>query len=445
MPVNVTINGTEYKEVKELEMFGVVWRPAVDVIDKPTASLRIIGNGDYDVTKYAKVEVRTGQISYSNLSVELSSSTILIGSTEQDILNLVSRVTIYKISGGQMGLVELRPEVLTVVIMTQSGQIESGVNNIRFIYEDATYNTRIDGVEAQASVTQLFAGYSISELGGSASGNVKIVDDSIFLVLSPEAGYRFFNANVTVEETVPGADKPINISDRVVSAIISDNRISVTILNAVSGAVYTVSAFAVDKNSYATISIKTNNAKLSVGNEKYTEYVDYIQTTEKDKVYNFIADANYTFGSISTFACVASDGSAPSYSIEKTGSTAALTMNAVMGGITYNIIATSEVVETFAVTVQKSGENTDKCWVQEFGGTFDKGSVNVNSLSSLVLHLVIASGYSLTPRAPEFVVRNGPLRVDYTISGNDSSGYTLIIPNIHKNDFISLIMYIKEK
>lgn len=443
MPVNVTIDGVEYKNVKELEQYGVVWRPAVDVIDKPTASLRIIGNGDYDVTKYAKVEVRTGQTSYSNLSVELSSSTILIGSTEQDILNLVSRATIYQISGGQMGLVELRPEVLTVVIMTQSGQIESGVNNIRFIYEDATYNTRIDGVEAQASVTQLFAGYSISELGGSTSGNVKIVNDNISLILSPEAGYRFFDSTVTVKETVPGAEKPIDISDRVVSAIVSDNRISVTILNAVSGAEYTVSAFAVDKNSYATISIKTNNAKLLLNNEKYTEYIDYIQTTEKDKVYNFVADANYTFGNASTFACVASDGSTPSYTVDKTGSNAALTMNTVIGGITYNVIATSEVSETFSVSVSKGGTNVDQCTFLEFGGM--SGNVKVNNFGSLVLHLTIASGYSLTPRIPDLIVYVNSALSTYSVTGSDSSGYTLTIPNLHKGDSIQLSLNIKEK
>lgn len=443
MPVNVTINGTEYKEVKELEMFGVIWRPAVDVIDKPTASLRIIGNGDYDVTKYAKVEVRTGQTSYSNLSVELYSSTILIGSTEQDILNLVSRATIYQISGGQMGLVELRPEVLTVVIMTQSGQIESGVNNIRFIYEDATYNTRIDGVEAQASATQLGAGYSISELGGSASGNVKIVNDNISLILSPEAGYRFFDSTITVKETVPGAEKPIDISDRVVSAIVSDNRISVTILNAVSGATYTVSAFAVDKNSYATISIKTNNAKLLLNNEKYTEYIDYIQTTEKDKVYNFVADADYTFGDISAFACVASDGSTSSYSVDKTGSNAALVMKTVKGGVTYNIIATAEVIETFSVSVTKGGTNVDQCTFLEFGGM--SGNVKVNNFGSLVLHLTIASGYSLTPRVPDLIVYVNSALSTYSVTGSDSNGYTLTIPNLHKGDSIQLSLNIKEK
>lgn len=444
MPVNVTINGTEYKEVKELEMFGVVWRPAADVIDKPTASLRIIGNGDYDVTKYAKVEVRTGYISYSNLSVELSSTAILIGSTKQDVLNLVSRATIYQISSGQMGLVELLPESLTVVILTASGQIESGVNNIRFVYEDATYNTRIDGVEAQASVTQLGAGYSISELDGSASGNVKIANDSISLILSPEAGYRFFDSTVTVKETVPGADE-IDISDRVVSAIVSDNRISVTILNAVSGAAYTVTAFAVDKNSYATISIKTNNAKLLVFGEKYTEYIDYIQTTEKDKAYNFVADADYTFGNSSTFACVASDGSTPSYSVDKTGSNAALTMNTVTGGITYNVIATSEVIETFSVSVSKGGTNFDKCWIQEFGGISSSGSVNVNIFGSLVLHFTIASGYSLTPRVPDLIVYVNSALSNYSITGSDSSGYTLTISNLHKNDSVRLLLNIKEK
>ena len=44
MPVNVTIDGTEYKEVKELEMFGIVWRPAADVVDKPTETLEIMAN-----------------------------------------------------------------------------------------------------------------------------------------------------------------------------------------------------------------------------------------------------------------------------------------------------------------------------------------------------------------------------------------------------------------
>lgn len=443
MPVNVIINGTEYKEVKELEMFGVVWRPAADVIDKPTAFLRIIGNGDYDVTNYAKVKVRTGHTSYSNLSVELSSTEILIGSTEQDILNFVSRATIYQISGGQMGLVELLPESLTVVIVAQSGRIESGVNNIRFIYEDATYDTKIDGVEAQASITQLLAGYSISELGGSASGNVKIVNDSISLILSPEAGYRFFNANVTVTEKVPGASTEIDISDRVVSAIVSDNRVSVTIPNAISGAAYTVSAFAVDKNSYATISIKTNNAKLLLNNEKYTEYIDYIQTTEKDKVYNFVADANYTFGNASTFACVASDGSTPSYSVDRTGSNAALTMNTVTGGITYNIIATSEVIELFSVLVSKGGTNVDQCTFLEFGGM--SGNVKVNNFGFLVLHLTLASGYSLTPRVPDLIVYVNSALSTYSVTGSDSSGYTLTIPNLHKGDSIQLSLNIKEK
>lgn len=443
MPVNVTINGTEYKEVKELEMFGVVWRPAADVIDKPTASLRIIGNGDYDVTKYAKVEVRTSYASYSNLSVELSSTAILIGSIEQDILNLVSRVTIYKISGGQTEWIELSPDVLNVNIIKPSGKIESGVNTVRFSYENCFYEIKIDGVEAQASVTQLGAGYSISELGGSVSGNVKIVNDNISLILSPEAGYRFFDSTVTVKETVPGAEKPIDISDRVVSAIVSDNRISVTILNAVSGATYTVSAFAVDKNSYATISIKTNNAKLLLNNEKYTEYIDYIQTTEKDKVYNFVADANYTFGNASTFACVASDGSAPSYTVDKTGSNAALTMNTVIGGITYNVIATSEVIETFSVSVSKGGTNVDQCTFLEFGGT--SGNVKVNNFGSLVLHLTIASGYSLTPRVPDLIVYVNSALSTYSVTGSDSSGYTLTIPNLHKGDSIQLSLNIKEK
>lgn len=443
MPVNVTINGTEYKEVKELEMFGVIWRPAVDVIDKPTASLRIIGNGDYDVTKYAKVEVRTSYASYSNLSVELSSTAILIGSTEQDVLNIVSRVTIYKISGGQTEWIELSPDILNVNIIKPSGKIESGVNTVRFSYENCFYEIKIDGVEAQASVTQLGAGYSISELGGSASGNVKIVNDNISLILSPEAGYRFFDSTVTVKETVPGAEKPIDISDRVVSAIVSDNRISVTILNAVSGAAYTASAFAVDKNSYATISIKTNNAKLLLNNEKYTEYIDYIQTTEKDKAYNFVADADYTFGDISAFACVASDGSTSSYSVDKTGSNAALVMKTVKGGVTYNIIATAEVIETFSVSVSKGGTNVDQCTFLEFGGT--SGSVKVNNFGSLVLHLTIASGYSLTPRVPDLIVYVNSALSTYSVTGSDSNGYTLTIPNLHKGDSIQLSLNIKEK
>nr|DAG24133.1 MAG TPA: hypothetical protein [Caudoviricetes sp.] len=431
MPVNVTIDGVEYKNVKELEMFGAVWRPATDVIDKPTETLEIVGNGDYDVTRYAKVKARFLPVQYSNLQVTLSSQKIVVGSTVEDIRNLISSATVTQAAGGALSTISIEDMNLINITLPIGGTIVSGSNLVSFNYQQANTSAYLTGFEGTATVKSSTTGTEIVGIGSNNS--MEIVENSLSFTLRAQTGYQFFSSYVTIKEKLTSGSQPIDITNtRCTISFIDPENISIKISNAQNGAEYTVSAVATALSECATIKITCNHCRLAAPDgSKIKIYTDIVPASGSPS-YSFEPDPGYLFDSNSTHYVVPSTGTTDvTFVPNQTG--AVLRFNSLTKEVTYNTGVTAAPV----ASVYLSGINIDKCSIEGIIGT--SGKLPIDAQGNVSTKLKVESGYS----ALISIYKNNAVYSNWSQNFTET-GYDIAVKYISPGDQISVVVSVSK-
>ena len=431
MPVNVTIDGVEYKNVKELEQYGVVWRPAVDVIDKPTETLEIVGNGDYDVTRYAKVRARFLAAQYSNLQVTLSSQKIVIGSTVEDIRNLISSATVTQTAAGVASTISIVDMNLISIAGLIGGMIIPGSNTVTFYYQRASTSTNVTGFEGTATVISLTAGAEIVGIGSSNS--MEIVENDLSFTLRAQSGYQFFSSYVSIKEKLTSGSQYIDITNtRCTVSFIDPENISIKISNAQNGAEYTVSAVATALSECATIKITCNHCRLAAPDgSKIKMYTDIVSASGSPS-YSFEPDPGYLFNSNSTHYVIPSTGTTDvTFVPNQTG--ALLRFNSLTKEVTYNAGVTAAPV----ASVYLSGINIDKCSIDGIIGT--SGKLPIDAQGNVPMKLKVESGYT----ALISIYKNNAVYSNWGQNFTET-GYDITVKYISPGDQISVVVSVSK-
>ena len=431
MPVNVTIDGVEYKNVKELEMFGVVWRPAKDVIDKPTETLEIMGNGDYDVTRYAKVKARFLAAQYSNLQVTLSSQKIVVGSTVEDVRNLISSATVTQTAAGVASTVEIKDMNLISIAGLTGGMIIPGSNTITFYYQQAKISLSVTGFEGMATVKSLTAGAEIVGVGSDSS--MEIVENSLSFTLRAQSGYQFFSSYVAIQEKATSGSQYIDITNtRCTVSLLDPENISIKISNARNGAEYTVAGVATALSDCATIKITCNYCRLAAPDgSKIREYTDIVPASGSPS-YFFEPDPGYLFDSNSTHYVIPSTGTADvTFVPNQTG--AVLRFNSLKNGVTYNAGVTAAPV----ASVYLSGVNSDKCSIEGIIGV--SGKLPIDAQGNVSMKLKVESGYT----ALISIYKNNAVYSNWSQNFTET-GYDITVKYISPGDQISVVVSVSK-
>lgn len=427
MPVNVIINGTEYKEVKELEMFGVVWRPAADVIDKPTETLEIMANGDYDVTRYAKVKARFLAAQYSNLEVVLSSQKIVIGSTVEDVRNLISSATVTQTAAGVVSTISIEDMNLINIAGLTGGMIIPGSNTVIFYYQQASTSVILTGFEGTATVKSATTGAEIVGIGSNNS--MEIVENDLSFTLRAQSGYQFFSSYVAIKEKLTSGSQPIDITNtRCTVSFLDPENISIKISNAQNGAEYTVSSVATALSECATIKIACNHCRLAAPDgSKIKMYTDIVPASGSPS-YSFEPDPGYLFDSNSTHYVVPSTGTTDvTFVPNQIG--AVLRFNSLTNGITYNAGVTAAPV----ASVYLSGTNVDKCSIEGIIGT--SGKLPIDAQGNVSIKLKVESGYT----AMISIYKNNAVYSNWSQNFTET-GYDIVVKYISPGDQISVVV-----
>lgn len=431
MPVNVTIDGVEYKNVKELEQYGVVWRPAVDVIDKPTETLEIVGNGDYDVTRYAKVRARFLAAQYSNLQVTLSSQKIVAGSTVEDIRNLISSATVTQTAAGVASTISIVDMNLIIIAGLIGGTIIPGSNTVIFYYQQASTSTNVTGFEGTATVINLTAGAEIVGIGSSNS--MEIVENDLSFTLRAQSGYQFFSSYVSIKEKSTSGSQYIDITNtRCTVSFIDPENISIKISNAQNSAEYTVSAVATALSECATIKITCNHCRLAVPDgSKIKMYTDIVPASGSPS-YSFEPDPGYLFNSNSTHYVIPSTGTTDvTFVPNQTG--AILRFNSLTKEVTYNVGVTAAPV----ASVYLSGINIDKCSIEGIIGT--SGKLSINAQGNVSMKLKVESVYT----ALISIYKNNAVYSNWNQNFTET-GYDITVKYISPGDQISVVVSVSK-
>lgn len=431
MPVNVTIDGVEYKNVKELEQYGVVWRPAVDVIDKPTETLEIVGNGDYDVTRYAKVRARFLAAQYSNLQVTLSSQKIVVGSTVEDIRNLISSATVTQTAAGVTSTISIVDMNLISIAGLTGGMIIPGSNTVTFYYQQVSTSTNVTGFEGTATVINLTAGAEIVGIGSSNS--MEIVENDLSFTLRAQSGYQFFSSYVSIKEKSTSGSQYIDITNtRCTVSFIDPENISIKISNAQNSAEYTVSTVATALSECATIKITCNHCRLAVPDgSKIKMYTDIVPASGSPS-YSFEPDPGYLFDSNSTHYVVPSTGTTDvTFVPNQTG--AVLRFNSLTKEVTYNVGVTAAPV----ASVYLSGINIDKCSIEGIIGT--SGKLSINAQGNVSMKLKVESGYT----ALISIYKNNAVYSNWNQNFTET-GYDITVKYISPGDQISVVVSVSK-
>lgn len=427
MPVNVTIDGVEYKNVKEFEMFGVVWRPAVDVIDKPTETLEIMGNGDYDVTRYAKVKARFLAAQYSNLQVSLSSQKIVVGSTVEDIRNLISSATVTQTAAGVASTISIEDMNLINITLPIGGTIASGSNLVSFNYQQANTSAYLTGFEGTATVINLTAGAEIVGIGSSNS--MEIVENDLSFTLRAQSGYQFFSSYVSIKEKLTSGSQYIDITNtRCTVSFIDPENISIKISNAQNSAEYTVITVATALSECATIKITCNHCRLVAPDDsKIKMYTDIVPASGSPS-YSFEPDPGYLFNSNSTHYVIPSTGTTDvTFVPNQTG--AVLRFNRLTKEVTYNAGVTAAPV----ASVYLSGINIDKCSIDGIIGT--SGKLPIDAQGNVSMKLKVESGYA----ALISIYKNNAVYSNWSQNFTET-GYDITAKYISPGDQISVVV-----
>lgn len=427
MPVNVTIDGTQYKNVKELEMFGVIWRPAEDVIDKPTETLEIMGNGDYDVTRYAKVKARFLSAQYTDLKVNLSSQKIRIGSTIEDIRNLISSATVVQTAAGVVSTVTIEDMNSINITLPIGGVISSGSNLVNFNYQQANISIYMTGFEGTATIVNLTAGAEI--VGITSDKSMEIVDGNLSFTLRAQSGYQFFSSYVAIQEKLTSGSQYIDITNtRCTISLLDPENISIKISNAQNGVEYTVSGVATALSDCATIKITCNHCRLAAPDgSKIKDYTDIVQGSGSPS-YSFEPDPGYLFDSNSMHYVVPSTGTADATFVpNQTG--AVLRFNSLTNGVTYNAGVTAAPV----ASVYLSGTNFDKCSIEGIIGT--SGKLPIDAQGNVSIKLEIESGYT----AMISIYKNNAVYSNWSQNFTET-GYDVTVKYISPGDQISVVV-----
>ncbi len=431
MPVNVTIDGVEYKNVKELEQYGVVWRPAVDVIDKPTETLEIVGNGDYDVTRYAKVRARFLAAQYSNLQVTLSSQKIVVGSTVEDIRNLISSATVTQTAAGVASTVEIKDMNLISIAGLTGGMIIPGSNTITFYYQQAKMSLSVTGFEGMATVKSLTAGAEIVGVGSDSS--MEIVENSLSFTLRAQSGYQFFSSYVVIQEKATSGSQYIDITNtRCTVSLLDPENISIKISNARNGAEYTVAGVATALSECATIKITCNHCRLAAPDgSKIKMYTDIVPASGSPS-YSFEPDPGYLFNSNSTHYVVPSTGTTDvTFVPNQIG--AVLRFNSLTKEVTYNAGVTAAPV----TSVYLSGINIDKCSIDGIIGT--SGKLPIDAQGNVPIKLKVESGYT----ALISIYKNNAVYSNWSQNFTET-GYDITVKYISPGDQISVVVSVSK-
>lgn len=427
MPVNVTIYGVKYKNVKELEMFGAVWRPATDVIDKPTETLEIVDNGDYDVTRYAKVKARFSAAQYSNLEVTLSSQKIVIGSTVEDVRNLISSATVTQTAAGEISTISIEDMNLINITLPIGGVIASGSNLVNFNYRQANTSVYLTGFEGTATVKSATIGAEI--LGIGSNNSMEIVENDLSFTLRAQSGYQFFSSYVTIKEKLTSGSQPIDITNtRCTISFLDPENIGIKISNAQNGAEYTVSAVATALSECATIKITCNHCRLAAPDgSKIKVYTDIVLASGSPS-YSFEPDPGYLFNSNSTHYVVPSTGTTDvTFVPNQTG--AVLRFNSLTKEVTYNTGVTAAPV----ASVYLSGTNVDKCSIGGIVGT--SGKLPIDAQGNVPIKLKIESGYT----ALISIYKNNAVYSNWSQNFTET-GYDITVKYISPGDQISVVV-----
>lgn len=431
MPVNVTIDGVEYKNVKELEQYGVVWRPAVDVIDKPTETLEIVGNGDYDVTRYAKVKARFLTAQYSNLQVTLSSQKIVVGSTVEDVRNLISSATVTQTAAGVASTISIEDMNLINITLPIGGTIASGSNLVSFNYQQANTSAYLTGFEGTATVKSSTTGTEIVGIGSNNS--MEIVENSLSFTLRAQTGYQFFSSYVTIKEKLTSGSQPIDITNtRCTISFIDPENISIKISNAQNGSEYTVSAVATALSECATIKITCNHCRLAAPDgSKIKMYTDIVPASGSPS-YSFEPDPGYLFDSNSTHYVVPSTGTTDvTFVPNQIG--AVLRFNTLTKEVTYNAGVTAAPV----ASVYLSGTNIDKCSIEGIIGT--SGKLSIDAQGNVSMKLKVESGYT----ALISIYKNNAVYSNWSQNFTET-GYDITVKYISPGDQISVVVSVSK-
>lgn len=431
MPVNVTIDGVEYKNVKELEQYGVVWRPAVDVIDKPTETLEIVGNGNYDVTRYAKVRARFLAAQYSNLQVTLSSQKIVVGSTVEDVRNLISSATVTQTAAGVASTISIEDMNLINITLPIGGTIASGSNLVSFNYQRANTSAYLTGFEGTATVKSSTTGTEIVGIGSNNS--MEIVENSLSFTLRAQTGYQFFSSYVTIKEKLTSGSHPIDITNtRCTISFIDPENISIKISNAQNGAEYAVSAVATALSECATIKITCNHCRLAAPDgSKIKMYTDIVPASGSPS-YSFEPDPGYLFDSNSTHYVIPSTGTIDATFVpNQTG--AVLRFNSLTKEVTYNTGVTAAPV----ASVYLSGVNSDKCSIGGIIGT--SGKLPIDAQGNVSMKLKVESGYSTLIS----IYKNNAVYSNWSQNFTET-GYDITVKYISPGDQISVVVSVSK-
>lgn len=394
MPVDVTINGIDYKNVKELNEHGVSWRPTADVIDKPTGTCYITLNGEYDVTKYAKVSVAFSNLTYTDLSVVFS-QTMKIGATIEDIRNSITSATVV-VTQGPLGQLLTITNYSTIEISLSSGStVVAGTQTVTFSYFGSSTSYTITGSEGKAKISTSGTGFTINNL--DSENKLWVTNSNLSIKIEADDGYRFFSEAVTVGIKQSGSYQDITTT-RCVISVDDPQHVSVVVSGVNDGDEFLVTAAPVALSDCATLNFTCLDSKISVGGDKTKNYQTVVLGSSNPL---FWVDADDGFAFMSDAVTVsASDGS--SVELQATVQNKiglSLYFIALKAGVTYTVTIQSRP----AISISMSGSNQDTYSIEGLTGISGRIPLYPRTFVA-TFTLVPKSGYTL---GTVIIMRNG--------------------------------------
>lgn len=429
MPVDVTINGIDYKNVKELNEHGVSWRPTADVIDKPTGICYITQNGEYDVTKYAKVIVSASNLTYKDLQVTFP-TTIKVGATIEDIRNSITRATVV-INQGTTGVDQpfVITDYSTIGIELSSGStVVAGGQTIMFVYYGATMTSTITGSEGKAKISTSGTGFTIDNL--DSDNKLWVTNNNLSIKIEADDGYRFFSGAVTISIKQSGSYQNIT-STRCVISVDDPQHVSVVVSGVNDGDEFLVAAVPVALSDCATLVFSCTNAKITAGGGNTRNYQTVVAATANPLFY-IEADEGYAFLDVTPTATTSDGSTATLQSTVQNKTGLSLYFTNLKGGVTYNI----SVQAYPAINISLTGTNTNTYSIDGLNGIAGKLPIHP-TLKVVTLKVSPKSGYTLGDVS---IMKNGLGYANFSESVVDNDK-TILIRGLSQYD--SILFYIQ--
>lgn len=222
MPVDITVDGVEYEGIEELYQYGVLWRPAADVVTKPTNGTLYISSNVVKMPcagyEYVTVNV-SDEATYSDLQILMINTSFAIKTPIETIRNSIGSAFVRVVQDGSSEVVSVPISDLELTLYNVSGtEIEEGVQKLSISYNGASFVVTLTGNANYIEIIQDTANthYSISPVGAIA------LVDSVLLTLAPDESYQFpteSSANIKVssyDTLAEGATDWVDITKNVV-------------------------------------------------------------------------------------------------------------------------------------------------------------------------------------------------------------------------------------